>query len=320
MKNKRGFEFSFGWLFSIIVGTVIIFLAIYASMKLVQTENKIRDSEIGKQLGIILNPIETGIEEGKSDKIVLQSETRLYNKCLASGTFGVQEIRIATKSGIGEKWPNPGVPSSFNNKYIFSSDIVEGKEYRIFAKPFEMPFKIADLIYMWPINEEYCFINPPGEIEDEVNDLGLGINVSNSITECSKKSKKVCFTSSGCDIDVSLGIGNELRGSVTKKENFISNKVYFEKTELLYGAIFASPEMYDCQIKRLTGRGAELALLYGSKSVFLSVKGCGSNLDSDLKNYANKSLAVKNSLDLREISAISDNIRRVNEDLLCRLF
>ncbi len=320
MKNKRGFEFSFSWLFSIIVGAAIIFLAIYASINLIRTENKIRDSEIGKKLGIILNPIETGLEEGQSNKIILQSDTRLYNKCVASGTFGVQEIRIATKSGIGEQWPAPGVPSSFNNKYIFSSDIVEGKEYKVFAKPFKMPFKIADLIYIWPINEEYCFVNPPREIEDEISDLGLGINVSSSIAECSKKSKKVCFASSGCDIDVSLGIGNELSGSVTKKENFVSNRVYFENPELLYGAIFASPAIYNCQIKRLAGRGAELALLYSSKSAFLSAKGCGSNLDVELKNYANKSLALKDSLDLREISAISENIRRANNDLSCKLF
>src|SRR3989344_1332295 len=148
--NRRGFEFSFGWLFAIIVGAVIIFLAIYATTNLIKTEREIQDTELGKQLGIILNPIETALETGKASKISFPLETRLYNDCSLQGTFGSQKISTATKSGIGEKWLAPGEASTFRNKYLFSDKIVEDKNYIVFSKPLEIPFKIANLIYIWP--------------------------------------------------------------------------------------------------------------------------------------------------------------------------
>ena len=118
MINKKGFEFSFGWLFAIIVGAVIIFLAIYATTNLIKTEREIQDTELGKQLGIILNPIETALETGKASKISFPLETRLYNDCSLQGTFGSQKISTATKSGIGEKWLAPGEASTFRSSSL----------------------------------------------------------------------------------------------------------------------------------------------------------------------------------------------------------
>lgn len=62
IKDKKAFEFSFGWIFAVIVGAVFIFLAIYASMKLLETQRNTQDTELGKKLGIILTPLETSLE------------------------------------------------------------------------------------------------------------------------------------------------------------------------------------------------------------------------------------------------------------------
>ena len=62
MRTKRGLEISFAWMFSIIVGAAIIFLAVFAAVKLVNLGKQQTDTEVGKQLGILLNPIETSLE------------------------------------------------------------------------------------------------------------------------------------------------------------------------------------------------------------------------------------------------------------------
>ncbi|MBI2631528.1 hypothetical protein HYW75_00815 [Candidatus Pacearchaeota archaeon] len=321
MKNKKGFEFSFNWIFAVIVGAVIMFLAIYGTTQLVKQERKISDTEAGKQLGIILNPLETGIESGKISKITFPLETRVFNKCLSSGgsagerAFGIQEISVSTKSGIGKDWENPGIPSSFYNKYIFSSSTIEGKELNIFSKPFYMPFEIADALYITPRREEYCFVNPPIDIEDEIIKLKpQNINVSIDNKYCKKGAIIVCFGKSGCDIDVNL----EARS--VKKDG---QRIYFEDDEenvLLYGAIFSDRGIYECQIKRLMKRASELASLYEAKSISLGPRGCSSGLEQEMAQYANITKNLNKTEDLTEIKILSDEIRRRNEALLCKLF
>ncbi len=317
MVNKKAFEFSFSWIFAIIVGAVVIFLGIYTAMRIISTGQLAQDTELGKQLGIILTPIETSLEAGKISTISMPSETRIYNDCSSNqGNFGIQRISVATLN-LNKEWSPKGLPSSFSNKYLFSPGVSEGKNFIVFSKQLIMPFKIADLIYLWSKDEVYCFINAPNEISEEINDLGLNINLTSSASQCPKISKKVCFTSSGCDIDVSLDSAGYLRGSVKRK---FSERVYFESSALFYGAVFSDSQNYECQLKRLTKRASEISSLYLAKTIMLSAKGCRSNLESELNLYSEKALSLNNSLDLREITASSENLRRRNNDLSCRLF
>ena len=60
IKMKKGFlQISFAWLFAIIVGIFILFLAIYGVTKLINVGQYQIDSETAKNLGILLNPLET---------------------------------------------------------------------------------------------------------------------------------------------------------------------------------------------------------------------------------------------------------------------
>lgn len=301
--RKRGFAFSFGWIFAIIVGAVIIFLAIYGTTKLIGTEKKIRDTEVGKEIGIILKPVETNIETSKISNIILKDNTKLYNDCNSkSGTFGTQKISVATESGIG----NPderGERISFKNKYIFSSEVVEGKKYIVFAKPLDMPFKIADLIYVLSVDDRYCFVGPPNEVEDEIEDLGINIvNITNNEGECPSGSEVVIFN-----------------GNKRLVKNF--EEFNFEGAALGLGAAFSDKEIYECQVRRLMRRASELASIYRAKSALLAPKvGCGTNLEIDLKKYAEDTLNVESSEGLIVIKQLSDDLRRKNDDLYCKIF
>ena len=169
MKNKKALEFNFSWIFAIIVGAVIIFLAIYATVNIVRTSRVESDTKIAAQLGIILNPVETNLEESKYVVVKFPDETRVFNTCRNTGNFGRQIISASVKSRIGEEFQEPKVENFFFNKYIFSEKVEQGKELHVLAKPFEMPYKVADLIFA--STKKYCFVNPPDEIKDEITDL-----------------------------------------------------------------------------------------------------------------------------------------------------
>ncbi len=308
MKNKGALQISFAWLFAIIVGAVILFLAIFSTTKLIKTEQITQDAKTGKEIGVLLNPLETGFETGKTTSLTLPVETRAYNKCSNDGIFGRQIIQISQKSF--NKWTKTDIDIGFSNKYIFSEEYVEGKKFYIFSKPFEFPFKISDLIYVTSSIKEYCFINPPEEIKDEISKLKqdnfLLENCSNS-----EKIVKVCFTNSpNCDINV-----NYPMKYVEKKQG----KMYFEEDALMYAAIFADKEIYECQLKRLMKRAGHLALLYNDKANFISQIECHSNLN--LIGLSNSVDDIENSANLKSINYLVEEIKEKNEEnVLCKLW
>src|SRR3989344_3773451 len=109
MINKKALEFNFSWMFAIIAGAVIIFLAIYATVNIVRTSRVESDTKVAAQLGIILNPIETNLEESKYVVVKFPDETRVFNTCRNTGNFGRQIISASAKSGIGEEFIEPEV-------------------------------------------------------------------------------------------------------------------------------------------------------------------------------------------------------------------
>jgi hypothetical protein len=313
-KNKKAVEMSFAWMFAILVGAMIIMLAVYAAVKLVGTERKAKDSEIGKQLSILLNPIETNIESSKTSTITFAEDTRLYNRCDLNGNFGTQLLSTATSSGIGNKWESPASPARLYNKYIFSQAILEGKNVYVLSKSLSMPYKIGDFIMMWN-DQQYCFISPPNDIKEEINGLNLKrINISSSARECPSNSISVCFSGSGCDVDVG--------SNLVKKKGL--KTVYYADTDgngMLYAAIFSDPLLYECQLQRMMKRASELALLYISKSDFLSARGCASiSLQSDLAMFSNKTKMMNSSLEIKSIAQQASLLADRDEQLSCRLF
>lgn len=311
MNNKRGFEFGFGWLFAIIVGAVIIFLAIYSTTNLVKTERTKSDTIAAREFGILLDPTSTGLEEGKVSKIIFPTEARIYNNCtLKNNEFGSQKIAVSTRSeGLGKEWEKPGVTTSFHSKYIFSSKVAQSKQFEIFSKPFYFPFKVADLTFI--LDRDYCFVNPTDEIEEELESLKPSrIKVVSSAGACAKNSTKVCFFGSGCDINVI-----ENSNKVVRKDGV----VYYEGA-LVYGAIFADVETYECQVQRIMRRASELSSMYLEKSQTLGGQGCPSNLEGYLSNYASKADELKRSISLSGISVISKDMEAKNGLLTCKLF
>src|SRR3990167_9332942 len=154
MKNKKGqMNISFGWLFAIIVGAVIIFLAILGATKVIKIGQQEGQAVGAKELGILLNPLEIGFGSAISTPLLLRVETRIFNKCSVSGNFGKQGIQTSEFSF--NKWTIPGVESSFENK-------------------------------------KYCFDNAPENIAEEILQLNQG-NLAANCSKVDDKTIKVCF-------------------------------------------------------------------------------------------------------------------------------
>ncbi len=305
--KKRGYlEISFTWLFAIIVGTIILFLAIFAVTKFVKMGQTEQDVKTSEEFGVLLNPLEIGFETAKVTAIGFPAETRIYNKCNNIGAFGEQKIQTQQKSF--NKWSTTNIDSSFENKYIFSERYVEGKKVYVFSKPFEFPFKVADLIYITSSSTDYCFEDAPEEITEELSALG---EQNLFLKDCPEDSVRVCFEENNCDIDVSYD------GKIVEKEG---KEVFFEGDALMYAAIFSDAAVYECQLKRLMQRTEHLSLLYMNKESFISEK-CDSNLGVDLLGLKTLAGNLENSEELYLVNNIAEDIKEKNEDNWeCRLW
>lgn len=314
MKNKKGFEFSFAWIFAVIIGACIIFLAIYGVSKLITGERETESAITTKQLTIIFEPMETGLTETKKTAPVeFRDVTRLHNTCLNTGNFGNQIFSTETKSGIGEKWHESQIEIEVPNKYVFSSSLEEGKKFYFFSKPFMLPWKISELIFITA--NTYCFRNAPEEVEDDVKKFE---NIH--LTNCTSKDIEVCFGSGECDISVSgqcFGIGCESKydyGTITKN----SESMYYVGS-LLYGGIFSPVSVYECNVGRLMKRLREQSMLLGEEADFLSVK-CGTMPSIGLISLRAAAENLQDSADLKLVKENADEADNQNVYARCKLW
>ena len=100
VKNKKAIAISFNWIFAFIAGTIILFLAIYATTQYIQTSEKTIYTETAAQLISLFDPLETGLASGKSDEINFKKQSRIYLDCsyLNNHPFGQQTIAFSEKT------------------------------------------------------------------------------------------------------------------------------------------------------------------------------------------------------------------------------
>lgn len=311
VKNKEGaLEFSFTWIFAIIAGMFILFLAIYGVTKVIDISRSSQGAQTAMSIGILTNPLESSFDTAKRVLMKTSVETKIYTDCSANNLFGKQIIGISEKTY--NKWGDKET-HSFSNKYIFSKNPVEGKTFYLFSKPFEFPFKVADLIYLTSTQDKYCFKNAPENIKTEIKDL-TGNNLSANenffikTSDCPSESINVCFNVGGnnCDVNVNTNL---------KYVEKNTEKMYYEGDSLMYAAIFSNKEDYECQLDRLMQRIGQLSDIYRDKSnLILQKTGCDSGLSVELVLLKNTAENFGNSENLNTISSLSEEISRLNDN------
>ena len=307
-------QFNFVWLFAIVAGGAILFLAIFGAVRTGDTARFQSDTETAKSISILTDPLQVGFAEGSFGRISFQQETRINNICF-SEEFGKNDISISTRSDVGEEWNSAGGATSIHNKYVFSLEKSSGEDFYVFSKSFYFPYKVADLVFLIPDN--YCFIGASSEISDEIIGLNIpNIEIETDIDNCTLlDSIVVCFGDNGGDCDVEVR-GNDDEGQVLKDSdvtNYVGN--------LMYAAIFSDKDIYDCNVKRLMYRASRIAEEFSEKADLMNARGCNTNMGSSLASWSDE-LADMTADDLSDSELISSmkKIEKRNDDELCELW
>ncbi len=313
--NTKAFEFSFAWMFALLVGAVILFLAVYVATGILRGGSYERDTEIAKELTILFDPFETGFAESKASMITLPTASRIYNDCSSKGVFGSQIISSSQQT-FG-KWSDPGGDIRVNNRYVFSREIEEGKKLYLFSKNFEMPFKVAEMIVL--TSRKYCFKNLPNDVDDPLKNLNLE---SIEFDTCSIGSVIVCAHPEACDVQIKDLCGTGVPCDEIFEYGYVlrAGKRMYYRGNLLYAAIFSSPELYECNVKRLAKRLEQLSLLYKDQNTL--ARGCGNVIDGPLLQLSRNAASLTGSDDLGALwddAQVLEGIHdRLNEN--CRIW
>jgi len=314
--NKRGdLQMSFGWLFALIAGAFILFLAIYVTVKIIGTSEEEIDTETAAQIGVLLNPLETGYEDIISTPLEnFKQETRITNECDEGDEideFGSQGIKASRKS-FGGKWTDSINTVYFKNKYLFSRENVEGKKFYLLSSGLHYPFKVGSVIVLTSADRTYCFFDAPEEVQLEIENIQKNIEVAN----CSDESIKICFEKrSNCDIYVEYDKG---LGFVEKKGE--EERLFFSQNSLMYGAIFSDEKIYECQVKRLMNRVKILSQIYIEKANFVEQKDCNSNVNTELEILKLAIDDFQNSEDIILIDRLVKEAQNKNQNPICKIW
>ena len=319
--GKKG-QFNFVWLFALIVGGVILYLAVYGALKAGETSDFEIDSEIAKKISILVDPLQAGFAESSYGSITFKEESRINNFCIDSADdFGRNEISVSTRDRLSDEFKNLGASTSVYNKYIFSSGNNQAKKYYVFSKTFEFPYKVSDMIFLIP--ENYCFYNSPEEVKDEIGRLGIpNIEIVGGSEDCSfqEDAINVCFDGIGVNCDVEVfgtcnGCSSKFdEGKVEKNE--VSSEYI---RELMYAAIFSDKGIYDCNVQRLLYRTSRIAEVFSEKTDLMSARGCDSNLKPDLLIW-NSYLQNSTVNNLHQLNSYSETLENKNEKENCGLW
>lgn len=315
MRNKKA-QFNFGWIFAILAGGAILFLAIFGAMRAGETAQFQSSTEIAKTISILTDPLQAGFSEGSFGGISFQDETRINNICFST-EFGKNDISVAMRSDIGEEWSLAGGATSIHNKYIFSQERNSGTDYYVFSKPFRFPYKVADLIFL--ISENYCFTGNSDDYEKIANEI-IGLGIPNiEIGNCTAPDAiKVCFGSTtDCDIKVS---GTGPTGSKYDKGTVAKGSYDVKYVgNLMYAAIFSDRTNYNCNVKRLLYRTEKIAEELIEKSDIMRARDCSSGMKNDLIAWKSD----LNSTAIERISSLNEKAQEMedkNDRELCGLW
>ena len=306
--SKRAIAMSFNWIFAIIAGVFILFFAIYFASQFINTGEQKINTETAAKLISYLSPLESGFASGlKPEEINFKKETRTFYTCSEDkNIFGEQTLAFSEK--FGNDFGKKGLEIPIKNKYVFAEDVVEGKKISIFSKPFSMGFLVGDIIAI--SSKDYCFFKAPNDFKESLQGMGNIRFEENNLNNCT--GTKVCFSNDlKCDIIVNGDCNSDCKsnfdyGTIVNKEKGFSVG-YMDN--LVYGGIFSSSQIYECNVKRLMKRFNQLGLVYLDKNKILKEKVCDSDVENVLTTMMDSAKELKSS---KEITSFYSEIKSMD--------
>jgi hypothetical protein len=335
-KNSRG-QAEFGWIFALIVGALILFFAFYFIGSKLLEGNLTKSLMTEHSLDILFNPFSYFGSLGATSAKTMDLSTveKINFSCKTEEVFGYDSITVWTKEVTQ--------PRKVYDKYIFSNKFIESKNFQIISKSFNMPWRVADMVYFFPRNIKYCFIGPNFDDtkkefgSDESDEHDTGMNISNfyfgDSFYCSQDGNvvNVCWNTNDPKCNVSVYSGND-NYVLKKNDSGVPKKLYYSDDAQKYAAIFSDPEIYYCNLQRLTKRLQFQIEIYNAKRMSLNEKQqCGISVVLDGLDTSAKTLfdsiegSKQNSWDpikgaFSDIKSKADAVRYQNDMSSCKLF
>lgn len=305
MKSKKG-GMEFGWIFAVIVGAVILFLAFYFVGTNLLSERIKKDTVAAQTFETLMNPLSYlgSLGAVTSMPLNLSEKSELLLECDTGEDIGSKLGWNSITVMTGKKG-SESIPRTAYDKYIYA-DIsgLEVKNLHSITMSFDMPWRVADLTMLWPADRIYCFEDTPRDLKDKLEDLNISSIVLDE-DECPDDVEvtSVCFKSSGCDI-------NAYNGIVTKEDR---TKLPYSGNALMLAAIFSEPDLYKCNAVRLAKRLSMQAQIYGAKSEAAS---CGIST-GQLKSAADGIAEYGIGTDITRVNRLSNEAQAAQGILRC---
>lgn len=327
-KNKTG-ALEFGWIFSIIIGAIILFFAFYFVYSQVMQQQLFEQKVQTQGIDVLLTPFSYlgSIGSANAKIATLDRESKISINCKAPDSYDALGYNKLVTQSIYRGETVPGGLKNAYDKYIFA-DEMQSKTLFVMSKPFEAPWRIADLIYFFPDNRTYYFSSAPARIVEELRAIEGAFDNKHFFftpTNIPENSIKVCFRQeSNCDITVYNEGENYELGRVTKKnsKNEIET-IYYYNDALMYAAIFSNKELYDCNVQRLFSRASIQLDLYQQKNTLIIQKGCVANINlQSLAQSFEKLKTNPNNLDtFKSLKTSSIFVNNANRNAInCNLY
>jgi hypothetical protein len=309
---RQGVAVSFSWLFSLIVGAVIIFLAVYASRSLVQTERQAQESGASVAFTNLFTPLRTGGSESFIPRAITFPQPALITlRCTPTG----MGVRVRFQDSLAGE--SDAYQSVVRDSFISGNTTIQGKRVFSLVLPLRMPYLIGDVILLW--SEPQCFVDAPEDMrslfEMATNET---ITFANTLASCPRGSRKLCFAGASspqrCDVRV------DRIGQTITYENGTPKNYY---DSLLAPALFSTPALYECMLEQMGKETARLAEQYRAKSVLIqsgTLQGCAGGMDTLLGSFVSRARAFNNSQGLPRFMEEVATLRSAHDTLLCPLW
>ncbi len=288
----------FAWVFSVIVGAIILFLTFFfISQYAKQVEKPTRQITIASGLNILLEPFSSISSLARMRAEILELPKDYYVEIDCKEGYNL----IKAKK-IDEKYFE--INEKVYDKYIFSKPIntKKNRKFLVYSLPIEIPFHVGNAIVI--VTNDTCLANLPykkDEMEETLEEL----------KEELKDLPKINF--SGCS-DKNNYNGNEY-GNLNGK---------FWIRNLVSAAVFSNNSLYDCNLNRILDRALKITEILEGKARIASSYGCDySGIVYSLENYKNKTKEfMKNKNKLEEFYKAMKQLDDANRNLPleCRLF
>lgn len=258
------------WILVILVGAVIIIFAVVFASKTGVVEQKKQNVVVAEYMDLFFNPFASigAIAEGFGKQVEFDYEVELEFRCVS----GEERLFVGSGNKIAEE--------KIEN-FVYAPTQLKLKSMFVFSKPFNLPYRITDLIFTFDASQQFCLVYDSKSSEivaDIISDVsGELLEAEQNFISCSdlncckqlENARIVSFTSRQGDVNIAGkgGFGEEFEYGEIRFRN--GKKSVFIGLPLVEAAVFSDYEIYDCNFRRLMSKVAAMSDIYHGKSVFL---------------------------------------------------